>query len=342
MDLWHLLPLDRSPLAEALVRAAIRHLNRQRLRRELRGTPAERQERFRALLHQLRTGPITVEADRANQQHYEVPSEFFEALLGPHLKYSCAWWGPEVGNLAEAEEAMLDLYVRRARLEDGQRVLDLGCGWGSLTRYLARRFPRMRITAFSNSRTQREFLLERLQGHPGVDVQTGDVARLDLPEGEFDRILSVEMLEHVRNHQAVLGRLHRALKPGGLLFVHVFCHREATYLFEGGGWMERHFFSGGIMPGRDLLLHQAGPLAMVDHWLVDGRHYQKTLEAWLRKMRENPREVQAALERAYGPRQWRRFRVLWQIFLMACAELFGHARGTEWMVAHYLMAREGD
>lgn len=254
-------------------------------------------------------------------------------MLGPHLKYSCALWEPGVRDLAQAEEAMLDLYVRRAGLEDGQRVLDLGCGWGSLSLYLARRFPNMRITAVSNSRTQREFILGR---HPGLDVRTADAARLDLPAAEFDRIVSIEMLEHVRNHEALLRQLHWSLKPGGRLFVHVFCHREATWLFEGGGWMERHFFAGGMMPGADLLLHQAGPLALEDRWLVDGRHYQRTLEAWLARMRASAPRVRPLLERAQGRRAWWQ----WQVFFLACSELFGHARGTEWMVAHYLFRRE--
>lgn len=312
-----------------MIRPYIRHLNRQRLKAELRGTPAERQERFRHLLRTLREGPITKAADDANRQHYEVPVELFQAVLGPRLKYSCALWPPGVTSLAQAEEAMLDLYVERAGLEDGQRVLDLGCGWGSLSLYLRQRFPRMRLTAISNSRTQREYLQSQ---DPGLDVRTVDVARLDLPEAEFDRILSIEMLEHVRNHRALLAGLHRALKPGGRLFVHVFCHREATWLFDGDGWMERHFFAGGMMPGRDLLLHQAGPLVVEDHWLVDGRHYQATAEAWLRNLR-------AARKRLLPLLGWRGW-FQWQIFFLACAELFGHAGGSEWMVAHYLFARE--
>lgn len=232
---------------------------------------------------------------------------------------------------------MLDLYVRRAGLQDGQRVLDLGCGWGSLTLYLAERFPHMRITAISNSRTQREFILGR---RPGLDVRTADVARLELPEAEFDRIVSIEMLEHVRNHELLLARLHRALKPGGKLFAHVFCHREATWLFEGRGWMERHFFAGGMMPGADLLVHQAGPLSLEDRWLVDGRHYQRTLEAWLVQMRQSAPQVKAILEDAHGRRGGRRAWWLWQVFLLACSELFGHAKGTEWMVGHYLFRRD--
>lgn len=318
---------------EPLLRAGIRGLNRKRLRQELRGTPVERLERFRDLRRRLAASPITREADQANRQHYEVPAEFFQAVLGPHLKYSCALWEPGVADLGQAEEAMLDLYVRRAGLEDGQRVLDLGCGWGSLCLYLAKRFPNMRITAVSNSRTQREFILSR---HPGLDVRTLDAARLDLPERGFDRILSIEMLEHVRNHEALFRQLHQGLEPGGKLFVHVFCHREATWLFEGNGWMERHFFAGGMMPGADLLLHQCGPFALEDRWLVDGRHYQRTLEAWLQRMRASAPRVRPLLQRAQGRRAWWQ----WQVFLLACSELFGHARGTEWMVGHYLFRRE--
>jgi len=307
-----------------MVSLLIRHLNRKRLASLRQGGPEAQQERFMALVDELRRSPVALATDAANSQHYEVPAAFYQQVLGPRLKYSSGWWGPGVSTLAEAEDAMLELYCQRAQLEDGQHVLDLGCGWGSLSLYLARRFPNSRILAVSNSHSQREHILR--QGLPNVEVLTRNIAELELPAEAFDRIVSVEMLEHVRNYGPVFALLRQALKPEGRLFVHVFCHRELAYPFDGDGWMERKFFTGGLMPSRHLLLYFSQGLALEGHWTVDGRHYERTARAWLANLRRCRREV----VRLLGWRGW----LDWQLFFLACAELFGHARGTEWQVTH--------
>ena len=329
-----------------LVRRAIRALNAGRLR-ELRQGGVEAQcQRKQALIGQLAASPLALLPEQANEQHYEVPAQFFEQVLGSHLKYSCGYWsdfsGPPEKGLDASERAMLELYLERALLVDGQRVLDLGCGWGSLSLFLAERFPGSRITGVSNSNSQRLCLLDqaRRRGLTNFDVVTEDINRLELPSDEFDRIVSIEMFEHVRNYASLFQRLREALKVGGKLFVHVFAHREHPYTFDprgrggpAGDWMEREFFSGGTMPSLDLFLHFQGSLELENQWVVSGRHYQRTSEAWLARMRNQRRSIQIQFKKVYG-RRWRRYWLGWQLFFLACAELFGHGGGEEWLIHH--------
>jgi cyclopropane-fatty-acyl-phospholipid synthase len=327
---------------DAAVRAGIRRIVADRAR-ETRAPDFEtRLARKRAFLEGLRDGPIARATDRANEQHYELPPAFFEAVLGPRLKYSCALFDAGVRSLDEAEERMLATTCARAGLTDGMRVLDLGCGWGSLSLWIAERFPASRVLGVSNSKPQREFILGRAaaRGLTNVEVVTADVNAFD-PERRFDRVVSVEMFEHVQNHAALLARVAGWLTPEGRLFVHHFCHREAAYPYETDGsrdWMGRYFFTGGIMPSEDLLLHHQRDLEVEAQWRVSGRHYEKTSNAWLARQDASRDAVTAALVEAYGRDEAEAWRQRWRMFFMACAELFGFRGGDEWFVTHVRMA----
>jgi len=293
----------------------------------------------------MRRSPIALAASEANSQHYEVPPAFFEQVLGPQLKYSGAYWPTGVDSLAEAERAMLALTIARADLSDGQRILELGCGWGSLTLAMARRFPNARILAVSNSSAQREHILGRArdEGLTGIEVRTVDMNDFEAP-GRFDRVVSVEMFEHMRNWPALLGRVHAWLDPAGSLFVHVFAHRRFAYPYDESGdddWMARHFFTGGMMPSDDLLPHVARGLFTLDRrWMVDGTHYARTANAWHEQLVHRREAAEQALGETLGADDARRAYYRWKIFFLACAELFGYADGQEWVVSHYRLRPE--
>jgi cyclopropane-fatty-acyl-phospholipid synthase len=315
--------LERDVVPEPLLRLAIRENLRRRLRAERRKGAAERA----AFLRELGTSPVALRPAAANEQHYEEPPEFFELVLGPRLKYSACLWEDDTETLAQAEEAMLALTCERARIEDGMRILDLGCGWGSFTLYAAERYPGAQITAVSNSRLQRAWIETRAPAN--VEVLTMDVNELSLP-GRFDRIVSVEMFEHMRNYELLLARLAAQLSDDGLLFVHLFCHRRFAYAYTGG-WMARNFFTAGTMPSEDLLVGFRRDVSLVDRWRVDGTHYARTAEAWLERLQVNEQEIAA--------RFGERFLARWRVFFLACAELWGYGDGGEWLVAHYLFER---
>lgn len=324
-------------LPDPLVRLGIRGLLKQRLRQEREA--AQRLDRQRELLQVLRTSPVAIDTEAANRQHYEVPPQFFEAVLGPRLKYSCAWWDDATATLGDAEQAMLERYAARAQLADGQRVLDLGCGWGSFSLWLAEHYPHCEITAVSNSAPQRRFIEDRARarGLGRLRVVTADVNALQL-DGGFDRVVSVEMFEHVRNYQQLLQRIAGWLQPDGRLFVHIFCHRQLAYPFETegeGNWMGRHFFTGGLMPAFDTLTHFQRDLQLESAWDVNGRHYQRTADAWLERLDARRAEVEAILAADLGPREAAVQLQRWRMFFMACSELFGYRGGEEWIVGHY-------
>ena len=334
---------ERGYVPDVLTRIGIRRLCRARLREQEAADPERAWERFRAMLAELRASPVAIHTDAANAQHYEVPPRFFELCLGRRLKYSCCLYPRGTETLDEAEELMLALYAERAQLADGQAVLELGCGWGSLTLWMAARYPRMRIVAVSNSAPQREYIERqcRERGLGNVQVLTRDVNELALDQ-RFDRVVSVEMLEHVRNYESLLGRIAAWLVPGGKLFVHIFCHRELMYPYQAEGednWMGRHFFTGGLMPAADTLLHFQRDLRIEEQWRLPGTHYQRTAEHWLRNQDRHRDAVLEVLAAAYGPGEARLWNQRWRMFWMACAELFGYRRGTEWMVAHYRFVR---
>jgi cyclopropane-fatty-acyl-phospholipid synthase len=331
--------MERGLVPDWLTRIGIRRLLAERLRVAEASDDQAREAALARLEAELRHSPIALQTQAANAQHYEVPAGFFQKALGPRLKYSSCWWPEEVQNLETAEAAMLALTCERAELGFDQDILELGCGWGSLTLWLAEFYPDSRIVAVSNSHSQREFIETRCRerGFDNVQVITADMNEF-YTDRRFDRVLSVEMFEHMRNYQELMGRIHVWLKPGGKLFVHIFTHRYWAYPFETEGednWMGRYFFTGGLMPSRDLLPRFQGDLQLEEDWHFNGRHYQRTLEAWLVNQDQHRKAVLALFRETYGSGEAERWFQRWRVFFMACAELFGYRDGEEWGVSHY-------
>lgn len=349
--------LEYDFLPDPVLRWGIRRLLRARLRQSRCSNVEDQRAALMGMVHELRQSPIAVETAAANQQHYELPTAFFQNCLGPRLKYSSAYYPTGSESLAKAEEIMLDLTCQRAEIADGQEILELGCGWGSLTLWMAHRYPSSRITAVSNSKTQRQFIEAECaqQNLSNVQVITCDMNFFEPPAcwkingavrgtclNRFDRVVSVEMFEHMKNYERLMSKISHWLKPGGRLFVHIFTHREFAYHFIADGdndWMARHFFSGGIMPSDDLLLYFQRDLALLQHWVVNGRHYQRTANHWLETFDRNRGQIRPLLAATYGPDGETRWRVYWRLFFMACAELWGLDNGNQWHVSHYLFER---
>lgn len=335
---------ERGHLPDALLRQGIRRMCSYRLREELAGGLDRQAERFAERIEMLRHSPVAIHTDAANAQHYELPPAFFEQCLGKRLKYSGCYYPRGDESLEQAEEAMLLLYGQRAELADGQQILELGCGWGSLTLWMAERFPNAQITAVSNSNPQREHIEAQCKKRAlfNVRVITQDVNRLELNPAQFDRCVSIEMFEHMRNYEVLLGRVSNWLKPGGKLFVHIFAHKTLMYPFETEGddnWMGRHFFTGGLMPASDTLLWFQRDLKIEQRWHVDGTHYQRTANHWLANQDAHKDKVMVTLTEAYGAKAAALWFQRWRMFWMACAELFGYDNGQEWLVAHYRFVR---
>ncbi len=300
----------------------------------------------RVLIQKLKNSPIAIRTNDPNRQHYEVPSEFFQLVLGKWLKYSCCYWPAGAITLDEAEEAMLDLTCRRARLEDGMRVLDLGCGWGSLSLWIGTHYPGCNVLAVSYSKTQKEFIEKqsKLRGLNNISVMTADMADFESDRRfeqfpRFDRVISVEMFEHMKNYERLLKRISELLDPDGKLFVHIFSHREFAHEFDADNprdWMAQTFFSGGTMPSDDLLLHFQRDLKIRDHWRIDGWHYQKTLQAWLAKLDANKDAVRGVMAQTYGPENETLWLSNWRLFFLSCSMAWGLKGGREYLVSHYL------
>ncbi len=322
--------VDSGLVPETILRAGIRAVCALRLR-EQRGVDPSR------FINELRASDVAIETAAANEQHYEVPAALFQRVLGPHLKYSACYWPSGVRTLGAAEAAMLALTADRAGLADGQDILDLGCGWGSMSLWAAHHYPRSRVTAVSNSQSQRAFIEARAteRGLTNLRVVTADVRTLALPASSFDRIVSIEMFEHMRNYQTLLRRIAGWLRPSGALFVHVFAHERFAYPFDDNGasdWMACEFFTGGLMPSTGLFRHFQDDLKIVEEWRLSGTHYAKTAEAWYDNLIAQRAAIEDILRDRHAFQRWR-------VFFLACAELFGYGGGREWLVAHYRWQR---
>jgi cyclopropane-fatty-acyl-phospholipid synthase len=337
--------VERGWVPDRVTRAAIRRLCRARLaevQQEESRAAAGGTAAIDVFCERLRQGPIALVPEKANEQHYELPAAFFELLLGPRLKYSCCWFEGESSTLAEAEEAALAKTAENAQLADGQEILELGCGWGSLSLWMAERYPAARITAVSNSGPQRALVERRAaeRGLTNLRVITADMNTFETDAGRYDRVVSVEMFEHMHNYERLLERIASWLRDDGRLFVHWFCHRESAYAFgteSDDDWMGRYFFTGGLMPAENLLTKFDRDLELVERRSWNGDHYRRTAEAWLANLDARRDEATMILAGVYGRREAGRWFERWRMFLLAVAELFGYDGGHEWYVSHQLL-----
>jgi len=336
--------LGKKFLPDHLVRLGLRRRLARRLREATASSPELQRARLLSYVENLKRRPIAENTRAANGNHGEAPVEFYQLVLGPRLKYSCCLYPRSDETLAEAEEKMLALYAERARLADGQHILDLGCGWGSLSLWLAEKFPRAHITGVSHSRPEKEFIDAEAhrRGLRNLDIRACDMNTFDIAPGQFDRVVSIEMFEYMKNYRLLLANIARWLKPGGLLFAHLFTHKTVAYHFvtrSPDDWIIRHFFADAQMTSDGLLTHFQNDLKLIERWSVNGTHYQKTARHWLENMDAHRAEILPLFAKTYGPRQAKTWWAHWRIFFMACAELWGYRKGEEWLVSHYLFEK---
>ena len=337
--------LERNLIPDPIIRIGIRGLLQDKLNQENELKKEFGSKPKMDLIEFLKSSPIAVNTREANEQHYELPTGFFQMIMGKHMKYSSGFWKEGVRDLDTSEEDMLALTVERAELSDGMSILELGCGWGSLTLYMALKFPQAKIVGVSNSSTQKEYILREAKARKlnNVRIITADMNEFSIDE-KFDRVVSVEMFEHMRNYAKLLNKVASFLKNDGKLFVHIFTHREFAYLYQEkdeSDWIAKYFFTGGIMPSDDLLLHFQDHFKIEEQWQVSGIHYQKTSEEWLKNMDRNKEKIIPILKKTYGEDQYIKWWVYWRVFFMSCAELWGYKNGTEWIVSHYRFRKVG-
>jgi len=330
---------EKGYLPDFLIRFGISQLQKKRIVWSAEQSVSANEEHHQSWVDKMRNSSIAYVPDKANEQHYEVPPEFFEYALGTNLKYSSGYWPKGIVNLDDSELAMLKLSAERAELNDGQSILELGCGWGSFTLFMAEKFPNSKITAVSNSKDQRKFIKNKCEtkGLDNVNVITADMNDFSI-EKSFDRVVSIEMFEHMRNYELLLERISTWMKPKAKLFIHIFSHKDLVYPFTDDGeddWMGKYFFSGGIMPSQRLLLNFQKDLKIESSWRLSGTHYERTSLAWLKKMDSNKDEIMKVFSNSYGKENASIWFQRWRIFFMACEVLFGYSNGTEWGVSHY-------
>ena len=334
--------IERGWMPDRLTRKLARRLCADRLNGLRQTQGATTDHGVEQFAEQMRLGPIAPVPEKANEQHYEVPADFFTLILGSRLKYSCCYFSNAQSSLDQAECAALETTCRHAEIENGMEVLELGCGWGSLTLWMLEKYPAIRVTAVSNSQSQRAFIEQRATAIGAADrlsVITCDMNDFRI-DRRFDRVVSCEMFEHMRNYEALLGQIASWLRPDGKLFVHIFCHKDFAYEFQTDGaanWLGRYFFTGGIMPSSDLLTKFDSDLAVAQQWHWDGTHYERTCNAWLELLDQRRESALQVLAQTYGPKQAKRWLQRWRLFLIAGAELFGFENGSEWIVGHFLL-----
>lgn len=336
--------MEKGRIPDTLIKKSIGYLIKSRLN-ELKIDNCEARGRLlRHFIHGMGDSPIAMETRAANEQHYEVPARFFELVLGTHRKYSCCYWSEDTKNLDIAESNALSVSSQRARLADGQDILELGCGWGAWTLWVAEHYPHSRITGVSNSNSQREYILSRAKQMKlnNVNVITSDMNEFNTGR-TFDRVISIEMFEHMRNYQVLMNRISHWLKPHGKFFMHIFCHKSTPYIFEVkdvSDWMSKYFFTGGIMPSDELPLYFQEDLRLLRHWRWSGQHYEKTANSWLANIDRHKKVILELFRLTYGAGQEKIWFSRWRIFFMACAQMFGYEHGEQWWVSHYLFEKQ--
>ncbi len=341
--------LIKNRIPDFLIRQGARRMTAARLKNITSYTAEGHQAYLNQYIEDLKNQPIAINTAEANEQHYEQPTDFFRRVLGDHMKYSCGYWEQDLpfdrlkDYVTDAEQAMLKLTCQRADVAEGQDILDLGCGWGSLALYMAEAYPSANIWALSNSSTQKAHIDGQAKKRQltNLKVITEDINDFTTKQ-RFDRVISVEMFEHMRNYEALMDKIADFLRPEGRLFVHIFTHRTTPYAYEvrsDNDWMAKYFFLGGTMPSRDLLHYFDRRFSLEQQWAVSGLHYQKTLEAWLQRMDAQKQEIMPLMSEIQGPDHALKWWVYWRVFFMACAEFFSFKGGDEWFVSHYLFQR---
>ena len=341
--MWYNTLLANNIVPDFVIRKKIRSLLKERLTEQYQPDDKSLAENIQAFVQELSESPIAVHTADANAQHYEVPTQFFQYALGPHMKYSCGWWENGETTLEESERSMLELTCNRAELANHQEVLELGCGWGSLSLFMSSKYPGSRFTVVSNSKTQKQYIDTKAaeRGITNLTVVTADINEFTI-QAKFDRVVSVEMFEHMRNYKLLMKPISGWLKDDGKLFVHIFTHHKYAYKFEAkddSDWMSKYFFTGGIMPSNDLLFYFNEDIVKEKQWLVNGTNYEKTSEAWLQNTDAHKKEIMPIMNATYGEAEGALWFAYWRVFFMACAELWAYRDGNEWMVSHYLFKK---